>query len=174
MEQSQDGRRHNGRHKTTSQEKREIFERYMAGESGAEIAPDYGLKDPKSVLNIVRRLGGETRKRQGGRKPLPVEMLKPSCQGDGYLTVLLRPNDPFASMATAAGRVLEHRLVMARSLGRPLTSKETVHHINGDRADNRLENLQLRKGKHGTGEAYRCKDCGSYNVEAVPLEESDG
>lgn len=89
----------------------------------------------------------------------------------GYRMVRVHPGDPMACMRIAAGYVLEHRLVMARHLGRPLSALETVHHINGDRVDNRIENLQLRIGKHGNGVAVQCCDCGSKNVRPVPLED---
>ncbi len=46
-------------------------------------------------------------------------------------------------ITTAGERVREHRYVMQSHLGRKLTRDEHVHHINGDPADNRLENLQV-------------------------------
>lgn len=82
----------------------------------------------------------------------------------GYVRTLVAPDDPMRAMALNTGHVLEHRLIMARKLGRLLTKTETVHHIDGDRTNNSPENLELRQGKHGKHVIMCCLDCGSRNV----------
>lgn len=55
--------------------------------------------------------------------------------------------------------IFEHRAVMEEHIGRKLTEDEVVHHINGDKTDNRLENLQLMtRGEHSTMHNKRRKN----------------
>ena len=82
----------------------------------------------------------------------------------GYVCVRPSVDDLKYVRPNSSGYAFEHRLVMGRALGRCLEPWETVHHIDGDRTNNEIDNLQLRQGHHGSGVVYTCRDCGSHNV----------
>ena len=62
---------------------------------------------------------------------------------DGYIYVY-KPDHPYC---TKARYVMEHRLVMEEKIGRYLLPREIIHHENGNKQDNRPENLHLHSSR---------------------------
>jgi 5-methylcytosine-specific restriction endonuclease McrA len=66
----------------------------------------------------------------------------------GYKVVVMKPDDKFACMTQKHNGqktlyCLEHRYIMAQTLGRPLEVLEVVHHKDGNKLNNKPENLEI-------------------------------
>jgi len=119
----------------------EILTLYKSGMSMRAIAEKIG-RSTHVVFNRVKS-AGISRPYQGSGEQHSQFKGELCDDGQGYLTGWLSPDDPMAAMRDKRGYVKEHRLVMARKLGRPLLSNEDVHHKNGIKIDNSPENLEL-------------------------------
>lgn len=150
--------------------RRRCAELYDKGYCGQEIAAELGeVICGTTALKYAREFGSSIRKSRSGSYRTE---RGPYQTTSGYLEVSVRCDHPYAQMGIKQGnrfRILEHRLRMAEHLGRPLTRDEWVHHINGNRADNRVENLELRHGAHGGKQKLICRNCGSHDIEATNL-----
>lgn len=147
-----------------------IRDEYEGGCNVREIARRHGLSRDQVYLRLRK---AKTVLRSGGPRPAPVGATH--AVGRGYIREKVPNNWPFLTqMRIDAGDgrernwVFQHRKVMAEHLGRALTSTESVHHIDGDKANNAIENLQLMIA-HPYGGHYRCRACGSGDIEAIKI-----
>lgn len=87
---------------------------------------------------------------------------------DGYLQIYL-PDHP---MAVADGYVSLHRLIIAGHLGRMLLKSEHVHHKDGDKLNNDIENLEIislseHVQQHWDERRTSCKYCGAETCSKI-------
>ncbi len=102
------------------------------------------LKESGKITIKQRRKGKHSTNWKGGK-----------VKYDGYWKILT-PNHP---RADSSGYVYEHVLVMEKKLGRLIIKGEIIHHIDGNRGNNEIENLFL------------CKDTGTHTNIHRSIEE---
>lgn len=138
-----------------------MVDEYVSGRSYKTIAAEFGCAIG-TVATAVANAGVAPRPR-GAAVSIPPNQRwgkwTRSISTNGY--VEWRAWDSFTQRPTA---IAEHRLIMSWLLGRELRPGENVHHINGQRDDNRRENLDLWTSPQPSG-INRCPHCGEHLLQ---------
>jgi hypothetical protein len=152
----------------THEERAEVISRFLAGETQVALSERFAC-GVSTIARVIRAEGvpagahGQLREHHHNWKGGRID-----DHPSGYIFVRPEISDEIGrTMRGGNGYVLEHRLVMAHALGRPLTPEETVHHGPGGKADNRIENLELWASRHPRGQ--RVEDLVAFAREILEL-----
>jgi hypothetical protein len=135
-----------------TQEQYETLRTFYPFERSVDVAVRIG-RTKSAVDHMASRL--QIKKNEAAMYVIKSEAMKGESSGNfkgyrrkttkGYIT-LYRPNEPGTDRN---GLIMEHRYLMAQHIGRAIRNDEAVHHINGIKNDNRIDNLQLMTvGEH--------------------------
>lgn len=121
------------------QDKNKLYTAYKELGSLQKVADYFGVSK-KLVLNYMKKLDIPRNKRVKKVKPSDTYHKGYITTWNGYKKVKAPIDHPYKDNK---GYIMEHRLVMEKYIGRYLERYEEVHHINYNKQDNRIENLQL-------------------------------
>lgn len=113
------------------------------------------------IIDLVNEVEGTVECRNCGVVPLTIKKGLVLCSvarnkhrlKPGYK----RKSNGYIKIWNGEAWISEHRGVMSKEIGRDLLPEETVHHINGVRDDNRIENLELWSSSHPRGQRVEDK-----------------
>ena len=125
---------------------KEILENTYKQFNSMQKTADFFGVSKKLILNYMKKF--DIPRREWKAKPKKPDTFHKGyiITHNGYKMVKAPDNHPHKD---SKGYIREHILIAEQSIKRYLTDNEVVHHINGDKLDNRIENLQvLTKQEH--------------------------